>query len=493
MKSACARFALRDSLAKARHSVRICLVAFAVLSSMLVVRTTLVTARGQDRGPVRRITWQDVAPLRALLEARGITATTFPAYVERVHETNIRRVREGDLDHLIFYALQSMHFTTLPPIEPALSAKAFVESLGPTGRDAFLKSSVPAANTARVDIPAPAGARLAAFIRALDSPSSDPRLTYFRALLQAIIPVRSKREAALRREYQRVMRFVYQKEFVARRSPRPADAVAELYRSRGLSTDTAVEAGYLVYLGLGVIRSLDRDRKVRRVLIIGPGLDLAPRTALSEEGPPESYQPWAVMDALLSLGLSRVEDLEVVGADINPRVVEHLRRSRTDPPALSLVSEIRDSVTVSASHEYREYFASLGRAVSNGKPDATVDGAAKGHLHKRLRVGQPAARALFAETLDVVIERLEGPPFDIVIATNILPYFDDGELMLALANIAAMLAPGGVFVHNEPRPFVGDVTTAVGLPFEHSRHAIIATVRGAPAPLGDSVFLHRKR
>jgi SAM-dependent methyltransferase len=254
-----------------------------------------------------------------------------------------------------------------------------------------------------------------------------------------------------------------------------------------------VEAGYLVYLGLGVIKSLDTARRIRRVLIIGPGLDLAPRTALIDEKPPESYQPWAVIDALLSLGLSRVEDLEVVGADINPRVVEHLRRSRTNPPALSLVSEIRDSETVSASNEYRDYFASLGRAVSDGKPDATASAIAKGHLHKRVRVGQAAARALRAETLDVVTERLEGPSFDIVIATNILPYFDDGELMLALANIAAMLAPGGVFLHNEPRPLVGEVTEALGLPFEHSRHAIIATVRGAPAPLGDSVFLHRKR
>jgi hypothetical protein len=55
-----------------------------------------------------------------------------------------------------------------------------------------------------------------------------------------------------------------------------------------------------------------------------------------------------------------------------------------------------------------------------------------------------------------------------------------------------MLARGGVFLHNEPRPVMGDVTAAVGLPFEQSRQAIIATVRGAAAPLGDSVWLHRK-
>ena len=78
-------------------------------------------------------------------------------------------------------------------------------------------------------------------------------------------------------------------------------------------------------------------------------------------------------------------------------------------------------------------------------------------------------------------------------ATNILPYFDDAQLALAMSNIAAMTSPGGVFLHNESRAILGDLTTAVGLPFEQSRHAIIATVRGAKAPLFDSVFLHRKR
>ena len=79
-----------------------------------------------------------------------------------------------------------------------------------------------------------------------------------------------------------------------------------------------------------------------------------------------------------------------------------------------------------------------------------------------------------------------------MVATNILPYFDDAELMLAMTNIAAMLAPRGVFLHNEARPALNGITTALGLPFEQSRHAVIANVRGAPAPLFDSVWLHRK-
>jgi hypothetical protein len=398
----------------------------------------------------------------------------------------VRRVREGDLDHLIFYALQSTRFTTLPSLEPALSAKALVDGLSDGERETFLRTS----EAPRERIPGPVRSRMTAFMRALDSSTSDARVAYFRALVRATFPKRSARERALLGEYLRAMRFLYEKEFVAQRSARAAEAVEELYRSRGLSTDTAVEAGYLVYLGLGVIKSLESDRRIRRVLIVGPGLDLAPRTALLELAPPESYQPWAVMDALLALGLSRTDDLEMVGADINPRVVDHLRRSRTEPPTLTLVSGIREDENVKLSPEYRDYFARLGRAVGDAAQDAE---GANGTLHKTVRIRQAAAGSLRAERLDVVTERLDGPAFDLVIATNILPYFDDVELMLALGNIAGMLAPGGVFLHNEPRPLVGDVTAAIGLPFEQSRQAVIATVRNAPGPLVDSVWLHRKK
>jgi hypothetical protein len=120
---------------------------------------------------------------------------------------------------------------------------------------------------------------------------------------------------------------------------------------------------------------------------------------------------------------------------------------------------------------------------------SNADGA--GHLGKIVRVEASVAKTLRAEQLDIVTERLVAEPFDLVIATNILPYFDDVELLLAMANIGSMLAPGGLLLHNESRPFMEEAATAVGLPQEQSRHSIIATVTGAP-PLGDSIFVHRK-
>jgi hypothetical protein len=459
-----------------------------VLACAVVIGAAPPGRAAQTRAGAARIAWEDAAPLRARLEKHGITQAAFPSYVERLRESHARRVREGDLDHLVFYLLQSTHFTRRPPIEPALSAKALVEGLAPAARDRFLGS--PAAPEPAV--PGPVRARLAALLDALDSPSRDPRLSYFRTLVHDTFPDRRTRGAALLREYLRAMRFIYHKEFVAQ--PAGAAAVAELYRARGLSTDTAVEAGFVVHTGLGIVRALHPERRIRRVLIVGPGLDLAPRTGLVEAGPPESYQPWAVIDALLSLGLSRADDLQVVAADINPRVVAHLSRSRLSPPVLTLVSEIRESDTVSLSPAYREYFAQLGNAIAEGDPPPGAAVAlVQGHLRKTVRVHRTAAEVLTAATLDVVTERLAGASFDLAVATNILPYFDDVELMLAMTNIAGMLAPGGVFLHNEPRPVLGGITDALGLPFDQSRHVVIATVRGAPAPLYDSVWLHWKK
>lgn len=421
----------------------------------LVALAVLVTAGARTVG------WDDLPPaVQARLQGSGHSASTFPGFVSSLVREAESRVREGDFDHLVFYVLQATHFTKLPPIEPALSAKAFASD----------GSVAPAAR-----------ARMTAFLRAIASPDPDPRVSYFRALLGGV-PA-GERLSVLEREYARAMKFLYEKEFAAR------SRSVELYQTRGLSTDTAIEAGYAVHAGLGVLKGLDASRKIRRVLIVGPGIDLAPRTGMLEVGPPASYQPWAVIDALVSLGLSRLDELEVVCGDINPRVVDHLRASMKSGPVLRLVSGIGESAAVTFVPGYRDYFASLGGAVGSVRAGPRVP---RGHLSKTVAVSAAAAAALRAEALNVVTERLTGEPFDLVIATNILPYFDDTRLALALSNIAAMLLPGGVFLHNDTRPDVQAAAGPAGLASEQARQVIIANVRGAP-PLADTIVLHRRR
>ena len=89
------------------------------------------------------------------------------------------------------------------------------------------------------------------------------------------------------------------------RAMKSAAPIGAQYQTRGLSTDTSVDAGYATYLSLAALRRLEPDRRVYRVLIVGPGMDLAPRTAFVESHAPQSYQPFAVIDALIATGLSQ--------------------------------------------------------------------------------------------------------------------------------------------------------------------------------------------
>ncbi len=315
------------------------------------------------------------------------------------------------------------------------------------------------------------------------------RLAYIREIVTRDRP--SDSTALLRREYVRAMRFLYQKEFVAPRAG-GASAVEALYQRRGLSTDTAVEAGYVVQLGLATLKAVEPERRIRRVLIVGPGLDLAPRTGLIETGPPESYQPYAVIDALVSLGLSRVDDLVVVGGDVNPRVVSHLEGARTREVALTLVTGIADGGALSFQDDYRHYVDGVGRSIGTIGPSPPLPAAYAGHLRKSLRVRPDVSAVVNGVALDIATTRIEDGAFDLIVATNVLPYLDDTGLTLAVANIAGMLAPGGVLLHNEGRPLMPELAALAGLPVRHARTATIALVRGAP-PLADAVWVHQKR
>ena len=303
-----------------------------VLAGAAICGRTPAILNAQNVAGATRIRWTDTSPLRGQLESRGLTAASFPAYVERLRQSHASRVRLGDLDHLVFYLLQSKGFTSLPSIEPALSAKALVDGLTNPQREAFLHGG----ELSSTRVPDAVRARIERLMVALGSPTRDARLIYFGELVKATFADSKEREPGIVRRPARDA-VCYEKEFVAQRSPRPADAVADLYRSRGLSTDTAVEASYVVSIGLAILKSLDPTTASGGCSSSVPDWTSRRERRYLEAGPPESYQPWAVMDALVSHGLARVDELEVVGADINPRVVSHLRRAHNAPPTLSLV------------------------------------------------------------------------------------------------------------------------------------------------------------
>jgi hypothetical protein len=423
---------------------------------------------------LREIAWADVAPaVQRLLSARGLDGTTFPTRISELRRRNQERIREGDLDHLVYYVLQSSAFTDRPPIEPAISAEAFIR-IGA--------------------IPNDAGARLRAFATAVVDGGPETRLGYFRGLLSRERPDGLASADFLAEQYIRAMRFLYEKEFVAARGSDRIEAVGKLYQGRGLSTDTSVEAEYIVHLGLGTLRELEPQRRIRQVLIVGPGLDSAPRTDLLETGTPQSHQPFAVMDSLLALRLAEPNDLHVTAADINVRVVDWLEGIRGRRTQLALKSAVPERKGVRFTDDFRRYFEALGRAIGREVTPHSPAGSGSGqlapHLLKTIAVPESATRSVHTERLDIVVDRLEAK-YDLVVVTNVFPYLGDTDLLLALTNISLMLTPGGILVHNEPRPVLAEATAALGLPLIHSRSAVIATVEGADSPLYDAIWMHR--
>jgi hypothetical protein len=434
----------------------------------------------------RHIRWADLPDaVQQRVRAAGIDKRSFEAFGQDHERRTQARVVEGDLDALVYYALQSTAFSKSPPIEPALSAKAFVDGLNDEARRRFLAGEVVGGDR----VPAAVRERLSALLASFRNATPGSRLELLRDILRRQVPSEPEGEGFLLGQYVRAMRFLYEKEFVAQRTG--AEAVVALYRQRGLSTDTAVEAGYLVHLGLATLEALDPSRRIRRVLIVGPGFDLAPRTGLIEAGPPESYQPYAVVDSLLSLGLARLDDLVVVGADVNPRVVSHLETSSKRDVFLTLVTGVGDGGAVTLQEDYRKYFADVGHSIGALLPMPTLPARYGGHLAKALKVRPDVTRVVSGVSLDIATDRVDGEPFDLIVATNVLPYLDDTLVSMALANISAMLAPGGAFLHNESRSVLGEVTRELDLPLRQARTGVIATVRGA-APLSDAVLIHEK-
>lgn len=404
------------------------------------------------------------------------------------------RELQGEYDHLIFFLLQSSRFTAQLKIEPALSAYEFVNGFGEADRARFL-SGVEDYRLSGGRVPKTVQSRLADFIKALKQKipgEEDERLTYFASLLSKTARPEVSLSAYLQAEYARAMKFLYLKEF-ASQTVRPEDLaafVSSLYQDRGHSTDTQIEANFAVYAALAALKAQSPETKLNRVLIVGPGLDFAPRTDLIDQFGPQSYQPFAAADALLNLKLAGT-NLQIHCVDINDRVIAHLQNlSQRKEVSLSILSGVKESPAHSLSEDYKTYFREFGKSI--GVEDRLeVPAQFAGHLKKFLRVRPEIVKAISAERLNIITEHYQDfPRYDLVIITNVFPYFSAPELLFALTNLAAMMSDGGYLIHNELQKVSPEFIAPLGLPLLQARTVMIAS--GGKAPLFDGVAIHRK-
>src|SRR5205823_9425403 len=115
------------------------------------------------------------------------------------------------------------------------------------------------------------------------------------------------------------------------------DSIAEfvqrsrLCRTRGLSLDTSLLPNYALEQSMAAMkaRGLVKAGALKRVAIVGPGLDFADKDVGFDFYPQQTVQPFAVLDAIERLGLGPPDGgAEVVLLDISPRIIDHVTAAR---------------------------------------------------------------------------------------------------------------------------------------------------------------------
>jgi hypothetical protein len=346
------------------------------------------------------------------------------------HDRNIRqRLREGDEDTLLNWLLLGRSFTSLPP------ANVY------GGASEAAAASATELIRARVD----------ALIQALEAPGGDERRQFARSYLESRgLRFGARGGQAATRAY---LLQAIQRMFQAARSQQASTASAaptSPFERRGLSLDTTIQPNFAVERSLLNLknRRLIAPGSVRRVAIVGAGLDFADKNTGFDFYPVQTVQPFAVLDALRRLDLAdRTGTVQIAALDISARVLDHIAAARAAASSGYLL-RLPLARTATWSPELRRYWSTFGDQI--GMPVA-AQAPADSDL-RVVRVSTAAVNTLVADDANIIVERSRLGPFDLVIATNVLLYYGPFDQAMAMANVGAMLKSGGLFLTNTALP-----------------------------------------
>jgi hypothetical protein len=436
-----------------------------VLCASLVAASALAY---QSKSTSPRVTYITYAEARPVLEAlaevlpedlKSAGSKDLPEFwskwVSR-RDAEIRaRLVQGNEDSLVNLLLFGTSFTSRPRITLKDLANAGEHQLMNNGNTspeavAFLKL---------------VQSRTDDLINRLYSPGNNERLLFARQLLtsKGIFLISSgDRENARRFVLGNLARVLAEHASYARvlESARqlgdPSAEFAErskLYSNRGLSSDTSLFPDFAVERALSSLktRGLLAAGSVRRVGIIGPGLDFADKQDGYDFYPQQTIQPFAVIDSLLRLGLTKPSDLSVMTFDLNPRVNDHLHRAiATARKGAGYTIQLPRDLEGQWKPDVIDYWGHFGDKIGVTVAPVSVPEGIGAVKLRAIRVRPSIVTMVSAEDTNIVLQSLASPTqqFDLLIATNILVYYDVFEQCLALLNIEKMLRPGGFLLSN---------------------------------------------
>jgi hypothetical protein len=236
---------------------------------------------------------------------------------------------------------------------------------------------------------------------------------------------------------------------------------SQLYSERGISLDTNLWPDYALDRSLGemVKAGLLKPGGVQRIAIVGPGLDFVNKEFGNDFYPPQSIQPFAVLDSLIRLGLTDPKSFQLYTFDISPSVNIHLARTQKSAAAgKPYVVQLPWNSAVPFNEEYftafDKYWQILGAQIGSPVKPAPVPLALAQAIHIRaVSIRPEIARQITPVDMNIVFQHLAvadpDQKFDLIIGTNIFIYYGAFEQSLARTNLSAMLKPGGFALSND--------------------------------------------
>jgi hypothetical protein len=248
-------------------------------------------------------------------------------------------------------------------------------------------------------------------------------------------------------------------EFLKYKSQPKDERRFQLFQDRGLSLDTNLWPDYQLDTAFRSMlnKGMLKPGGVRRIAIVGPGLDFANKEAGNDFYPPQTIQPFAVLDSLIRLGIAHASTVELDTLDISENVNVHVDRiRRAAAKGRSYILQLPWNTERPMSEEYRAHFVGYWQQLGDkiGQPVAPipVPKAAASSQTRAVKVRPDIVTRVIPFDVNVVYQRLRWPAdraYDLVIATNIFLYYGTFEQSLARANVSAMLRPGGFLISND--------------------------------------------
>jgi hypothetical protein len=249
-----------------------------------------------------------------------------------------------------------------------------------------------------------------------------------------------------------------QKEFLQLREQAKTNRSQE-FEQRGISLDSNLWPDYDLDLALQTLLNSGKLKlnSIRRVAIVGPGLDFVNKQEGVDYYPPQITQPFAVLDTLLRLGLAKPDAVALYTFDISSRVNLHLDMARKNAALgqsytvqLPWYSDGRWTDDFRA--KFTAYWQQLGSQIGQPVTPLPVPQGSPGFSTRAVKIRPDIVNRVTPVDMNIVYQRLPlaaDQRFDLIIGTNIFLYYGGFEQALARVNIAAMLQPGGYLLSND--------------------------------------------